>query len=162
MNDNHIVVAGGGGFIGGHLVARLLEQGFAVRSVDVKPLPDWYQVHQDADNLVADLQLADWSAFGVANRLLPDAIGGRLVERSMRRRGTNRPFFPAHYDRCTYSSLTRLTSEWSDVQIYPLFHGATYFHFSRLLTRAYLAYENAVRRAHLNDLATHYLLAARR
>jgi len=103
-----------------------------------------------------------WSAFGVANRLLPDAFGGRFVELSMRRRGTNRPFFPAHYDRCTYSALTRMTSGWSDAQIYPLFHAATYFHFSRLLTRAYLAYENAVRRAHLNDLATHYLLVARR
>ena len=61
----HIVVAGGGGFIGGHLVARLLDQGFAVRSVDVKPLTDWYQVHDDADNLVADLQLADACAQAV-------------------------------------------------------------------------------------------------
>jgi len=51
-------VAGGGGFIGGHLVAQLLEEGNAVRSVDLKPLDEWYQVHDDAENLCLDLRLA--------------------------------------------------------------------------------------------------------
>lgn len=50
-----VLVAGGGGFIGGHLVARLLNDGFDVRSVDVKPTSDWYQVHPDAENLALDL-----------------------------------------------------------------------------------------------------------
>lgn len=103
-----------------------------------------------------------WSAFGIVNRLIPNAIGGRLVERSMRRRGTNRPVFPAHYDRCTYSALSKMTIDWSDVDIHALFCAATYFHFSRHLTRTYLAYENAVRRAGLTNLATHYLLIAQR
>jgi len=103
-----------------------------------------------------------WSAFGVVNRLIPNAIGGRIVERSMRRRGTARPVFPAHYDRCTYSDLRRMTADWSNVEIHALFRGATYFHFSRLLTRTYLAYENTVRRAGLRDLGTHYLLIAQR
>lgn len=52
-----VLVAGGGGFIGGHLVADLLAQGKTVRSVDVKPLDEWYQVHPDAQNSVADLSL---------------------------------------------------------------------------------------------------------
>ena len=52
-----ILVAGGGGFIGGHLVASLLDRGFTqVRSVDIKPMDDWYQVHNDAENICADLQ----------------------------------------------------------------------------------------------------------
>jgi nucleoside-diphosphate-sugar epimerase len=34
-----VLVIGGGGFIGGHLVAELLRQGRQVRSVDCKPLP---------------------------------------------------------------------------------------------------------------------------
>jgi GDP-D-mannose 3', 5'-epimerase len=59
MSNDLIVVAGGGGFIGGHLAAKLLEQGFRVRSVDVKPQDEWYQVHEDAENLVLDLRLAD-------------------------------------------------------------------------------------------------------
>jgi SAM-dependent methyltransferase len=103
-----------------------------------------------------------WSVFGVANRLIPDAVGSRLVERSMRRQQINRPVFPAHYDRCTYSALSKMTAGWSHVEIQPLFHAAPYFHFSRLLTRSYLAYENAACRAGLAGLATHYLLIAQR
>lgn len=49
-----VLVTGGGGFIGGHLVADLIRQGHDVRSVDVKPLDEWYQVHGDAENVVAD------------------------------------------------------------------------------------------------------------
>ena len=59
MNTQRIVVAGGGGFIGGHLVGALLAEGHQVRSVDCKPFEDWYQVHADADNVVADLQGLD-------------------------------------------------------------------------------------------------------
>ncbi|MCW2768982.1 MAG: NAD-dependent dehydratase [Aeromicrobium sp.] len=49
-----VLVTGGGGFIGGHLVADLVKQGKDVRSVDVKPLEEWYQVHDGVDNVVAD------------------------------------------------------------------------------------------------------------
>jgi GDP-D-mannose 3', 5'-epimerase len=54
-----IVVAGGGGFIGGHLVARLLREGYEVRSVDCKPLGEWFQVFADAENLQLDLMDLD-------------------------------------------------------------------------------------------------------
>ncbi|HEX4794627.1 MAG TPA: NAD-dependent epimerase/dehydratase family protein [Humisphaera sp.] len=60
MKGKRIVVCGGGGFIGGHLVADLLAKGAAqVRCVDVKPLDGWYQVHPKAQNIVADLNLRD-------------------------------------------------------------------------------------------------------
>jgi GDP-D-mannose 3',5'-epimerase len=49
-----VLVTGGGGFIGGHLVGRLLEDGYEVRSVDVKGLSEWHQVHDGAENIVAD------------------------------------------------------------------------------------------------------------
>ena len=50
-----IVVAGAGGFIGGHLARKLKDLGNDVRAVDKKPLNQWYQVHDDTDNLVLDL-----------------------------------------------------------------------------------------------------------
>lgn len=50
-----VVVAGAGGFIGGHLVKALLAKGYIVRAVDKKPLNQWYQVSGDADNLILDL-----------------------------------------------------------------------------------------------------------
>jgi nucleoside-diphosphate-sugar epimerase len=55
-----VVVCGGGGFIGGHLVGDLLRRGYKhVRCVDIKPLDQWYQVHGDADNMIADVSLLE-------------------------------------------------------------------------------------------------------
>jgi GDP-D-mannose 3', 5'-epimerase len=60
MNKDLIVVAGAGGFIGGHLVADLLRQGHTnVRAVDLKPLDDWWQVFPQAENWSMDLQLRE-------------------------------------------------------------------------------------------------------
>ncbi|MBW3574388.1 MAG: NAD-dependent epimerase/dehydratase family protein [Actinobacteria bacterium] len=56
MHEDVTVVAGGGGFIGGHLVAHLVDQGRRVRAVDRKPLNEWYQVHGGVDNRTLDLQ----------------------------------------------------------------------------------------------------------
>ena len=58
--DRLIVVAGGGGFIGGHLVADLRRRGFTrIRSVDIKPVDEWYQHFDDVENLQLDLQDKD-------------------------------------------------------------------------------------------------------
>ena len=57
MNTKKIVVCGGGGFIGGHLVADLLRQGHRnIRAVDIKPLDEWYQVFDGVEKLQLDLQ----------------------------------------------------------------------------------------------------------
>ena len=56
-HDQLVVVAGGGGFIGGHLVAELRSKGFKrIRSVDIKPFDQWYQHFDDVENLQLDLQ----------------------------------------------------------------------------------------------------------
>jgi len=57
MKSDTVVICGGGGFIGGHLVADLRRQGFTrLRAVDIKPLGEWYQVFPDVENLQLDLQ----------------------------------------------------------------------------------------------------------
>ena len=57
MSNNVILVAGGGGFIGGHLIADLRHRGFKhIRAVDIKPLDAWYQVFDDVENVICNLQ----------------------------------------------------------------------------------------------------------
>lgn len=53
------VVTGAGGFIAGHLAKRLLGMGYEVRAVDKKPISEWYQVHDECDNLVLDLNIKE-------------------------------------------------------------------------------------------------------
>ena len=55
-SDRPILVTGAGGFIGGHLVARLVAEGHRVRAVDCKTIDRWYQTHPSAENVVADLR----------------------------------------------------------------------------------------------------------
>ena len=45
-----------GGFIGGHLVAKLLQEGHRVRAVDKKPQWQWYQRFPAAENLTLNLE----------------------------------------------------------------------------------------------------------
>ena len=60
MKDQPIVVAGAGGFIGGHLVADLLRRGFSsIRAVDIKPTDEWYQCFEEAENLQLDLKIKE-------------------------------------------------------------------------------------------------------
>jgi nucleoside-diphosphate-sugar epimerase len=58
MNKSDLVlVTGAGGFIGGHLVAALRRQGYQrLRAVDIKPVEEWYQHFDDAENLILDLR----------------------------------------------------------------------------------------------------------
>lgn len=53
-----VLVAGAGGFIGGHLAATLAAQGHTVRAVDVKPLDEWYQLAPEAEAYRLDLSRA--------------------------------------------------------------------------------------------------------
>ena len=51
------LIAGAGGFIGGHLVKRLIELGNKVIAVDNKKLDSWYQIHNQSENFELDLSL---------------------------------------------------------------------------------------------------------
>jgi nucleoside-diphosphate-sugar epimerase len=56
-SDDCILVAGAGGFIGGHMVRTLSNAGYRrLRAVDLQPLEGWHQHSPDADNRVLDLR----------------------------------------------------------------------------------------------------------
>jgi len=59
MSSTKTLETGAGGFIGGHLTEALLRSGNAVRAVDAKPLEEWHQRFDDAENVVADLSLLE-------------------------------------------------------------------------------------------------------
>lgn len=56
MTKSNILICGGGGFIGGHLAGKLIEEGHNVRCVDIKPLEQWHQTFDQAENQQCDLQ----------------------------------------------------------------------------------------------------------
>jgi GDP-D-mannose 3',5'-epimerase len=59
VNDGQptVLVAGGGGFIGGHLAATLSKRGVRVRAVDIKPLDQWHQIPRGIDAQRLDLSM---------------------------------------------------------------------------------------------------------
>ena len=60
MKNELVVVTGAGGFIGGALVADFRRQGYKkIRAVDIKPFDEWYQLFDDVENLVLDLNLKE-------------------------------------------------------------------------------------------------------
>ena len=51
-----ILVAGAGGFIAGHLVSYLLQQGHRVICADIKPIEFWFQKFDECENFSVDLK----------------------------------------------------------------------------------------------------------
>jgi SAM-dependent methyltransferase len=103
-----------------------------------------------------------WAMFAVANRLMPRRLGLPIADRIGRRRARNKPVFPAAYDSCSYSGMTRLTREWSRTTVTPFYRAGMYLRFSLPLMRTYLVYEDLAYRSQWRNAATHYLLVAER
>ena len=126
-----VLVAGAGGFIGGHLVKRLIDEGHTVRGVDKKDFRDWYQVHPESENLVLDLSLlenalastreaewvfnlaADMGGMGFIENnkalcMLSSLINTHLLLSSTRN-GVKRYFFSS--SACVYASWHQTTAE---------------------------------------------------
>jgi SAM-dependent methyltransferase len=101
-----------------------------------------------------------FSFFGLANRVIPDRLTAWLVDRFTERSAAS--VFPAHYDRCWASAIRRTTRRWTRVDIVPRYTGASYLRFLPLAQRAYLVYEDWAMRTGHEDLATHYIVEARR
>jgi GDP-D-mannose 3',5'-epimerase len=58
MTYRSAVVAGAGGFMGGHLVKNLVDDGYEVLAIDAQPINSWLRVDNDAESLSLDLE--DW------------------------------------------------------------------------------------------------------
>jgi len=101
-----------------------------------------------------------YAAFALGGRLIPHSVRVGAATRLLGHPGEDK--FPVRYDRSNFGSLLGVLEPWSQVTIVPFYRGAPYFKFSRLLMRAYVAYESAVERRRLVDLATHYLVVAQR
>src|SRR3954470_10507723 len=82
---NNVLIAGAGGFIGGHLAKRLSEEGNNVIGVDLKPLNQWSQVPKGVERRQLDMsKLADCqeAVLGVATiyNLAADMGGMCFIE----------------------------------------------------------------------------------
>jgi SAM-dependent methyltransferase len=109
--------------------------------------------------LIAQLAGAN-SPFSVANRVLPHGVAKLLLSRTQDRSPDT--VFRAHYDRGSYSGLVTLLDGWSQGEVLPLFTGVGYVLFSRVLTAAYIAYEEWAYHSGRRDLAAFYLVCAQR
>ena len=50
IKNNKILIVGAGGFIGGHLVKRLMDDGNYIVATDIKPKEYWFQEFENAEN----------------------------------------------------------------------------------------------------------------
>jgi SAM-dependent methyltransferase len=100
------------------------------------------------------------SAFAVVNRVIPHLVARWVMHRLLQRDPAS--VFPAPYDSCTYTALSRILEGWAEVKIVPRYRGAGYFGFCRPLQALYLRFEDMLVRGEHRDAATHYLIVARR
>jgi GDP-D-mannose 3',5'-epimerase len=56
IKNKKILVCGGGGFIGGHLVSKLLSMNNSIICVDLKPKELWFQYFEECENHSLDLK----------------------------------------------------------------------------------------------------------
>jgi GDP-D-mannose 3', 5'-epimerase len=121
MKNKKVVVCGGGGFIGGHLVGDLLRQGYAdIRSVDVKPFGEWYQKFPEAENLQLDLNLRD-----ACYAALKGAEGGTVYNLAANMGGMG--FIENNKALCMLSVLinTHLLEAAKDIGVHRFFYASS-------------------------------------
>jgi GDP-D-mannose 3', 5'-epimerase len=122
--EDSIVIAGGGGFIGGALTRYFHDQGFTrIRAIDRKPLPNWYQRIPGVECLCMDLSekenairavegavevynlAADMGGMGFIEHFRVECLRSILVNTHLvdaaHRAGTSRYFFSS--SACAYN-----------------------------------------------------------
>ncbi len=99
------------------------------------------------------------SPFAIASRAIPHRLTRSILGRIQGRAPES--VFPAHYDHCSHTGLTRLLDGvWSDWRIEPLFVGYGYLNFSRIMRALYMGYEEWAYIGDRKNLAVHYRIVA--
>lgn len=103
INKNQpIIVCGGGGFIGGHLVANFLEQGYKqVVCVDRKPMDGWYQVHRGVKNIAG--AKGDLMSMDNCRRVMKGLEGAKVYQLAADMGGMG--FIETHKAECMLSVM---------------------------------------------------------
>lgn len=97
LKSEKVLVAGGGGFIGGALVTHLVESGVTdIVVADVKPLDEWYHVDPNLDNRTLDLGRLDAAT---------TATNGRTVVFNLAADMGGMGFIETHKAECMLSVL---------------------------------------------------------
>ncbi len=97
-----IIVCGGGGFIGGHLVADFLKQGYKnIVSVDKKPLDGWYQVHRGVTNMAG--AKGDLMNLDVCRKVMKGRGGAKVYQLAADMGGMG--FIETHKAECMLSVM---------------------------------------------------------
>src|SRR5574337_682843 len=91
-----VLVAGAGGFIGGHLCRHLQKAGFIVRGADIKPAAQWWQVNCDQVFSQSDMRLLPYAR---------DAVDGVSVVYNLAADMGGMGFIETHKRDCMLSVL---------------------------------------------------------
>src|SRR5271155_2391579 len=113
-----VLVAGGGGFIGGHLARTLSERGVQVRSVDIKPLDEWYQIPEGVEARQLDLS---------ARADCREAVRGIDTVYNLAADMGGMGFIETHKAECMLSVLinTHLLMACKDLEVERLFYASS-------------------------------------
>ncbi|MGE0057177.1 MAG: class I SAM-dependent methyltransferase [Dehalococcoidia bacterium] len=101
-----------------------------------------------------------FSVFGLINRVIPQRVGVGLMRVLLKRNPET--VFPAYYHHCWYGAIDRAMKNWSQVDIVSRYEAARYFNFSPPLRSVYARVEDWMIKGNYRNLATHYLIDARR
>ena len=101
-----------------------------------------------------------FSAFALIARVVPHRLRVWAMARYIGHAEEEK--FPTHYDHCWASAIERRCRQWSAVSVLPFYRGAAYFGAWPPVQRMYLGYESVIARRNVRNLATHYLVIARR
>jgi SAM-dependent methyltransferase len=101
-----------------------------------------------------------FSIFGLINRIVPQQVGVSLMRVLLKRNPET--VFPAYYQHCWYGAIEKAMKNWSEVEIVPRYQGARYLNFAPSIRSLYTRAEDWIIRGDHRNLATHYLLDARR